>query len=252
MKILLAAITLMISVSSFAQDSADEIISNYFEAVGGEDAFRALKGQKMTAEVDYGGMAIPLEIYMMADGKQITKVNVMGMSLSQDAFDGTVAWGTSQMTMKAEKSEAEESENKLRAIGEYPSPLLDYADKGYTVEKMEDEVVDGVDCYKLKVTKTPMLVDGAEVENVEYYFFDQETFVPLKTETEINSGPAKGQMMITLYSDYQEVDGLYFPFSMTFKTEDTDGQLIELDTIELNPEVADDFFAFPTEEVTEE
>ena len=59
-------------------------------------------------------------------------------------------------------------------------------------------------------------------------------------------------MMITLYSDYQEVDGLYFPFSMTFKTEDTDGQLIELDTIELNPEVADDFFAFPAEEETTE
>lgn len=252
MKILIAAITLMISVSSFAQVSADEIISNYFEAVGGEDAFRALKGQKMKAEIDYGGMTIPLDIYMMADGKQITKIEVMGMSMSQDAFDGSVAWSTNQMTMKPEKSDAEESENKLRAVGEYPSPLLDYADKGYSVEKMEDAVVDGVDCYKIKVTKTPMLVDGAEVENSEYYYFDQETFVPLQTETEINSGPSKGTMVLTLYSDYQEVDGLYFPFSMTFKTEDSEGQTIELSEIELNPEVADDFFSFPAEEVTTE
>jgi len=40
---------------------------------------------------------------------------------------------------------------------------------------------------------------------------------------------------------------------MTFKTSDSDGQLIELESIELNPEVADDFFAFPVEvEETEE
>lgn len=237
----------MISVSSFAQMTADKIITNYFENIGGEESFRNLKGQKMTAEVDAQGMSIPLEIYIMADGRQITKLEVMGMSMSQDAFDGTDAWSTNFMTQEAEKAEAEESENKLRAIGEYPSPLLDYADKGYTAELMEDEVVDGVDCYKLKVTKKPMLVEGEEVENVEYYYFDQESFIPLKTESEMKSGPEKGAMMITLYSDYQEVEGMYFPFSMTFKTEDSDGQLIELDTIELNPVVADDFFSFPAE-----
>lgn len=247
MKILLAAIAMMISVSSFAQVTADEIIDNYFEQMGGKDAFRNLKGQKMSAEVDYGGMTIPLEIYMMADGKQITKIEFMGMSLSQDVFDGTVAWGTNQMTMKAEKSDAEATENKLRAVGEYPSPLLDYADKGYTVELMDNDVIDGVDCYKLRVTKKPMIVEGEEVENVEYYYFDQETFVPLMTESEMMSGPEKGGMGITLYSDYQEVDGMYFAFSMTFKTEDSDGQLIELESIELNPEVSDDFFAFPVE-----
>lgn len=248
MKVFAALITMMIAIPSFAQVSADEIINNYFENIGGKEAFRDLKGQKMTAEVDAQGMSIPLEIYVMADGKQITKMDIMGMSMSQDAFDGTDAWSTNFMTQSAEKAEAEESENKLREVGEYPSPLLDYADKGYSVELMEDDVVDGVDCYKLKVTKKPVLVDGEEEENVEYYYFDQETFVPLKTESEMHSGPAKGEMMITLYSDYQEVDGLYFPFSMTFKSEDSEGQLIEFDEIILNPVVEEGFFSFPTEE----
>lgn len=248
MKVFAALITMMIAIPSFAQVSADEIIKNYFETIGGEEAFRDLKGQKMVAEVDAQGMSIPLEIYIMADGKQITKMDIMGMSMSQDAFDGTVAWSTNFMTQSAEKAEAEESENKLRSIGEYPTPLLDYADKGYSVELLEDDVVDGVDCYKLKVTKKPVLVDGEEVENVEYFYFDQETFVPLKTESEMHSGPGKGEMMITLYSDYQEVDGLYFPFSMTFKSEDSDGQLIEFDEIILNPVVEEGFFSFPTEE----
>lgn len=245
--VLVAVIGLMFAAPSLAQ-TADEIINSYFEAIGGKDAFRSLKGQKMVAEVDAQGMTIPLEIYVMADGKQITKLEVMGMSMSQDAFDGTDAWSTNFMTQKAEKADAEESENKKRSIGDYPSPLLDYDKKGYTVEVMENEVVDGVDCYKLKVTKLPMLADGEEVDNIEYYYLDEETFVPLKTESEITSGPQAGTMVITLYSDYQEVDGLYFPFSMTFKTEDSEGQLIEFDSIELNPDVDDEFFAFPTEE----
>ncbi len=247
MKVFAALITLMIAIPSIAQVTADEVIDNYFEQIGGKDALRDLKGQKMTAEVDAQGMSIPLEIYIMADGKQITKLEVMGMSMSQDAFDGKDAWSTNFMTQEAEKAEAEDSENKLRAVGEYPSPLLDYSDKGFSVELMEDEVVDGVDCYKLKVTKKPMLIEGEEVENVEYYYFDQETFIPIKTESEMHTGPEKGEMMITLYSDYQEVDGMYFPFSMTFKTEDSEGQLIELDSIELNPDVSDDFFSFPAE-----
>ena len=241
----------MFAAPTFAQLTADEIINNYFELIGGKESFRNLKGQKMTAEVEAQGMTIPLEMYLMADGKTITNIEVMGMSMSQDAFDGEVAWSTNFMTQKAEKADAEETENKKRSVGEYPSPLLDYADKGFKVELMEDAVVDGVDCYKLKVIKKPILVEGAEVENVEYCYFDKENFALLQTEQEMHEGPNKGEMAITLYSDYQEVDGMYFAFSMTFKSESSDGQLIELDSIELNPEVSDDFFSFPTEEGAE-
>lgn len=248
MKVLVAAITLMISVSGIGQVSLTTILDNYFENIGGRDAFRGLTGQKMTAKIDAQGMTIPLEIYVMADGKQLTRYEVMGMSLTQDAFDGETKWATNFMTQTAEKAEAEESENMKRAIGEYPTPLLDYEKKGFTVELMEDEVVDGVDCHKLKVTKKPVLVEGKEVENIEYYYIDKESFVPVQSESEMHSGPQKGTVIITTYSDYQEVDGMYFPFSMTFKTEDSEGQTIDFDTFELNPTVEEGFFNFPVAE----
>ena len=247
MKILVAAIALMVSVAGIGQETVTTILDNYFENIGGREALRALKGQKMTAEVEAQGMTIPLEIYVMADGKQITLLEAMGMSFTQDAFDGETAWSTNFMTQKAEKADAEESENMKRAIGEFPTPLLDYEEKGFTVELMEDETVDGVECYKLKVTKKPVLADGVEVENIEYYFIDKESFVPVQSETEVHTGPAKGQVIITTYSDYQEVDGLYFPFSMTFKSEGEEGQTIEFDTMELNPVLEEGFFTFPAE-----
>ena len=51
----------------------------------------------------------------------------------------------------------------------------------------------------------------------------------------------KGQMSKTTLSDYEEVDGLYFPFSMNMG-----GQTITIKNIVLNPEVTDAMFAFPT------
>ena len=91
------------------------------------------------------------------------------------------------------------------------------------------------------------MVDGVEVENSEFYYFDQENFVPIMTENIIHSGSAKGETALSVYSDYQEVDGLYFPFSITYKTKGGEGQTIELKTVELNPEVTDDLFDFPGE-----
>ena len=247
MKVLVAAITLLISVSSFAQESVDAILDTYVENIGGKEAFRALKGQKMTAEVAAQGMSIPVEVYVMADGKMITLLELMGMSIAQDAYDGTDAWETNFMTQKAERKTAETAENMKRAIGEYPTPLLDYAEKGFKAELMESAIVEGVDCFKIKLTKKPILVDGKDVENVEYYYFDKESFIPVQVEAEMHSGPMKGEIGLTLYSDYQEVDGLYFPFSMVMKTADSEGQAIEFDTIELNPTVEEGFFTFPGE-----
>ena len=49
-------------------------------------------------------------------------------------------------------------------------------------------------------------------------------------------------------SDYDEVDGIYFPFSMTQGVKGNPGQPITITKIELNPQVDDREFIFPEEE----
>jgi len=56
----------------------------------------------------------------------------------------------------------------------------------------------------------------------------------------------------TKMSDYQEVEGLYFPFSISQGVKDGQSQPITLDKIELNPQVDDSEFKFPEEIATEE
>ena len=71
--------------------------------------------------------------------------------------------------------------------------------------------------------------------------------LPIVVETELKSGPGKGYIAQTTFSDYQEVEGLYFAFSMTQGVKGQPGQPIVFNSIEINPVVDDAIFAFPGE-----
>ncbi|XOV68635.1 MAG: outer membrane lipoprotein-sorting protein [Fluviicola sp.] len=251
-KLLFVTILLLTTGTSFAQtDTLEMILDTYFENIGGRDAFSAVEGYKMTAEMDFQGMTIPIDQYEMKDGRSMTAISVMGMDMKQEVYDGETLWGTSQMTMKPEKSDAEATENKKRSQGDFPDPFLNLEENGFTAEYVGMESADGTECYKVKLTQRPMLVDGEEKENVSFYYFDTENFVPLMVKQEIMQGQAAGQMMVTTFSDYQEVDGIYFPFSIKFGGETGEGQTLVIKEIELNPELEEGFFAFPEVEAEE-
>jgi outer membrane lipoprotein-sorting protein len=216
--------------------TVDEIIDQYLENTGGATEWAKLNAVKMEGKVSTQGMDIPIEIVQSKEGKMYMKFQLQGQEIVQQAFDGTEAWGINFMTMKPEKSDGETTENMKRELGDFPDPFLDLKSKGYKAELLGKESVEGTECYKVKLTKKPLLVDGAEVENISFYFFDTENFVPIMVEKEMKSGPAKGITSQTLMSDYQEVGGLYFAFSIVEKAKGApQGQAITITNVELNP-----------------
>lgn len=247
-KIALALLFIAGAITSNAQDiTVDELLDTYFENTGGREAWLKLEGYSMKAGVDAQGMTLPLDMINLKDGRMVIKINLQGKEFIPEAFDGDTKWGVSFMTMKAEKAESEETENFKRTVGEFPSPLLRYKELGYTVELDGEDTKDGVECYKVKVTKKPQLVEGEEKENIAYYYFDKENFIPIMEEQEMLSGQMKGMVAQTLLSDYQEVDGLFFPFSITYQTEGGGGQTITVESMTLNPIVEDSVFKYPEE-----
>jgi outer membrane lipoprotein-sorting protein len=172
------------------------------------------------------------------------------MEIKQGVFDGETLWSTNFMSMKAEKSDQEDVDNVRNELAEFPDPFLNYREKGFTVELMGTESIEGSDVFKIKLTKTPMVIDGEEIPNVSIYYFDSENYVPIMLHEEVMDGPGKGMIMESKMSDYQEVEGLYMPFSMTQGVKDQPGQPITISSIELNPTVDESEFEFP--ESTEE
>ncbi|MCB1605277.1 MAG: hypothetical protein KDI59_11550, partial [Xanthomonadales bacterium] len=91
------------------------------------------------------------------------------------------------------------------------------------------------------------------VEDISYYYFDTEAFVPVAVETEIRQGPMKGKVGENKMSDYQEVEGFYVPFAMTQGLKDGPGVTMTVSKVELNPQVSSSDFEMPVEtEVTTE
>jgi hypothetical protein len=169
---------------------------------------------KMTSVIEQQGMKIPLEIVIMRDGRTYTKITIQGMDIYQNVYDGTTLWSTNFMTQKAEKADSEATENYKREMKDYPSILFTYKKNAYPVVKLEDATIDGVNCFKIQITKKTQLVEGKEVANVEYNYIDKESFALIMTENEIMSGEMKGKLEQIKYSDYQEVSGVFMPFSM--------------------------------------
>ena len=166
--LIVLAILLSASFNAFAQDiTVDEIIDGYLENTGGKDAWSNVQGMKITAKVNQGGLEIPLEIVQLKDGRQYTKFSVQGNDFYQNVYDGETLWSINFQSLKAEKSDQESTENFKLNINDFPDSFLNYKEKGYTVELVGTETVEGTETYKVKLTKEPKTIDGKEVEDEE-------------------------------------------------------------------------------------
>ncbi len=243
-----ALLLVLISSTTFiqAQDPA-EIISTYHEVTGGVDAWKAIEGLKYTGKLNQGGMEIPIEMGQSKSGETYMKFAFQGLEMYQNVYDGENLWSTNQMTMKPEKSSAEDLSNYQLNINDFPDALMDYKEKGYTAELVGTESFDGTECYKIKLVTEPAMVNGEEKESIAYYFFDTESSILLGQENEILSGQMAGAVQQVKFSDYDEVDGLYFPFTMSMGMKDGASFPINIETIELNPTLDKAMIAFPEE-----
>lgn len=235
---------LLFGVQQTQAQTAEEIVDTYLETIGGEDAWTAIKSIKMSGKANTQGMEIPMTMYSKAPGKQRVDINFQGQTLTQMAFDGETGWGVNFMTMEAEKWNQEQS-TMAKASMDFPDPFLNYAEKGYSISLEGEESVEGTDCFKIKLTRKPVMVDGKEEENFSYHFFDKETFVPIMQQDFAKAGPTKGMAQETYFSDYQEAGDVYFPYTMTTKINGQTAATISIEEIELNAEVEDKLFDYP-------
>jgi hypothetical protein len=245
---------LALTCASFVNaQTADEILDKYFEATGGKAKWEALQGVKYTGKVKFQTFEFPMTMIQLKDGRTTTSIQVQGMDLRDNVYDGSTLWGSNQQTMKAEKKDAEDTENyKINDSKDFPDPFLGYQKKGYKVELIGKETVEGTEAFKIKLTKKPIKADGKEIENVSFYYFDSENYVPILQESEIKVGQAKGMVSQIKPSDYQDASGLLIPFTTTIGVKGQPGaQTLILTTVDLNPQVDASAFAFPAEKPAE-
>ncbi len=246
-RITLLFMSIMMATFVAQAQSADEILSKYFENTGGLENWNKIEGVKISAKINQMGMEIPVTLIQYRDGRQANIISFQGKDIKQGVYDGQNFWSHNFMTMKAEKSDAESTENFKTTLGDFPDPFLNYQSRGYKVELMGKETVEGSECYKIKLTRKPIKVDGKPQESISYYFFDANDYVPILTESEMTSGEARGMISQVKYSDYQEVNGVLFPFSIVQGVKGGQSQPLTVAAIEVNPKADPTWFAFPSD-----
>ncbi|WP_422104505.1 outer membrane lipoprotein-sorting protein [Winogradskyella sp.] len=243
---LVAALIFCLTINLPQAQTADEIVTNYIENIGGHDAWDSVENMKITGVANQQGTDYPFVATYMKDGRYVIDVDLQGNSFIVEAFDGENSWAMNFQTQKAEAADSETSTNtKNGAKDEIVSPFFNYSDKGYKVELLGKDTWEGSEVYKVKLTMTPVLVDGKEEENTELFYFDTENYVPIASESKVTSGPAKGATAQTLYSDYQEVDGKYLAFTMTNKFNGNVGLVMNVQSVEFNADVDENIFKMP-------
>ncbi len=226
--------------------TADEIITTYIENIGGQEAWSKINSMQVTGVGKQQGVDYPFVATFMKDGRTVIDVDLQGTSFIVEAFDGENSWSMNFQTQKAEAADSESSANyKNEAKDNIPDAFFNYKQKGYKVELLATEEWEGTECFKIKLTKKPVLVDGKEEENVDIYYFDTENYVPIAVESIVTSGAAKGATATILLSDYQEVDGLYIAFSQINKFNGQIGLEMTYKKIEFNTEIDESIFKMP-------
>jgi hypothetical protein len=205
-KLILTLAAIATTSFSFAQ-TADEIIDKHYAAIGGKDKWSKLTSTIQDAEMTVQGTMIKLKIYKEHNKLEKVEIEFNGMKGYQLMTDKE-GWGYMpfQGQMKAEpatKDDVEQSKSELDVQGR----LLNYKDKGSSVEYVGKEDLDGTDCFKLKLTEK-----GGKILN---YYFDASSYLLLKQVSKVTIN-GKEMEQIEELGNYQKTpEGYLFPMSKT-------------------------------------
>lgn len=218
--------------------TAEELVAKNLQAKGGLEAIKAIKSLRMTGNLQQGTFVIPTEEDAKAPDLLRQTVTLQGLTAIQ-AYDGSVGWQIQPFGGRRDPEKM--GEDDLRDFVEqadFYGPLVDYQQKGNTIEYLGKYTLDGDDTYRLKVT----LKNG----DILYYYLDPDTYIEVRTEKQMFIRGALHENVNDLGS-YKKVNGVYFPFSVDSwpKSDPSQKAQVTFDKIEANVPIDDSLFHMP-------
>lgn len=229
-------IVILFSAIMVSAQTLEEILNQYYEARGGYDKIKSVQTMKTAGKQLVQGIEVPFTIQQKRPNFLHIQATVQGQSIVQ-GYDGETAWminpllgSTDPQTLPAEQAK------QIIEQADIDGHLVDYKDKGHTVELIGKEDMEGTEVYKLKVT----LKNG----DVRYDFLDAEYFLELKVLAKIKRQDTEIEAE-TFLSDYKEVDGMMMAHAFETKRGGAVVSQITIDSIQVNTEMDEALFKMP-------
>ena len=166
------------------------------------------------------------------------EVQLQGLTRIQ-AYDGSQAWQVNPF--QGRKDPEKLSADDAKALGEdaadFAGALVDYQAKGYKLDYLGTEDIDGTEAHKLRVSRA----NG----DVSYVYLDPDHFLEIRTvNRRIEHGVPKETIID--YGDYEKVNGVYLPFALeSYEKGSSDREKLQIDKAEANVAADKALFEFP-------
>ena len=218
--------------------TVDDIIKKNIDAHGGLQKIKAVKSIKVTGKVLPAGLGQDVPIIVQQKRPNFVRIDVTFQGKTQtQAYDGTTAWKTDpfQGSSEPEKVAGEELKDILEQ-SDMDGSMVDYKEKGHTVELMGKEDLEGTPVYKIKLT----LKNG----DIRYIYLDAENYLELKitSKRQIPGGEAELENHL---SNYKPVKGIMMAHSIENKVKGQTVSQITFDTVEMDVPIDDAIFKMP-------
>ncbi|AYN69452.1 insulinase family protein [Euzebyella marina] len=179
-----------------ADVNSNDILNKYIDAIGGKEKLNEVNNFTLLAEAELQGMKLNLEMKKTSKNQFFQEVKVAGNSMSLQVYDGEKGY----MVIQGQKKEMGDDELIKVKEEATPFPEIEYLQKNLELEGAEP--IDGKTAYKLKVS------------DEKWLYFDKESGLKVQ---EVNISDMGGQTVTSTinYNDYQEVNGVLFPFSIS-------------------------------------
>lgn len=214
--------------------SADAIISDYIDAIGGLDKLKSVKTLVTKMSSDIMGQKAGMETGQKDDKMFYMEMSMAGNILQEQRFDGTTgkegSMGQSQTITEGQKLD----QMKEQAVAFGQLAYLD-ASKGYTLDVKGIEDVEGEKAYKVEVVK------GTGDKSYEFYSVKNNL---LLRSMMTQKGPegTEPQTITTEMADYKAVDGIMFPHKMTILGAMPFPLVLVTESIQVNGDIPADKF----------
>ncbi len=236
----IAAVLMVLAAPAVLAYTADELAARNVAAKGGLEKLNAIQSLRLSGKLLVNGGTLELGFVALVKRPGSIRYEALLQGLTQvQAYDGTQAWQINPF--QGRKDPEKLSVDDAKGLGEdavdFAGPLVDYKAKGYTLDYLGTEDVDGTEAHKLRVTRP----NG----DLTYVYLDPEYFLEIRT---VNRRIEHGvpHETVTDYGDYEKVDGVYFAFEQDSGTKgSSERQRVRFEKAQANVPAADAQFQFP-------
>lgn len=206
--------------------TAEKVLANYIEAIGGNKKLLEIKGIKTSYKANAMGMEVNMTVIKKVGNKSVLDISGNGMT-----FQKVVCNGKDVSIAAMGQKPPVDADMKEKTI--YESAIIPELFPGGTKATLTGiESVDGAEAYRIDLT----LPSGSK----STLYYDRKTGLKMQ-ELESIESPQGNVTSTTKYLDYKEINGVKIPHTLS-QNQGAMSFKFELLKVEINPVIDDALF----------